>query len=184
MTAFPHQLARLECALHVNTCVLESSAVYIARTPLTSSTRRALSLEPIAVEHSVHVNRRRRGGGVGAALMQALLPIAATQGKHVMIAAIDAANAGSIRFHERLGFVSAGHQMAMARGLAWATVRPEVLCAVTPHNCLLTVFLFCFTQLPSLAVEHSDGLADHNLPLGLKSGRTRTLLRQGWADAR
>ena len=31
------------------------------------------------------------------------------QGKHVMVGGIDAENAGSRRFHERLGFVSAGH---------------------------------------------------------------------------
>jgi L-amino acid N-acyltransferase len=30
------------------------------------------------------------------------------RGKHVMIGAVDAANEGSIRFHERLGFVRAG----------------------------------------------------------------------------
>jgi L-amino acid N-acyltransferase len=40
--------------------------------------------------------------------MLELLPRAAALGKHMMIAGIDAANAGSIRFHERLGFVSAG----------------------------------------------------------------------------
>jgi phosphinothricin acetyltransferase len=60
------------------------------------------------VEHSVHVRADRRGQGVGKELVQALFPRAATLGKHVMIAGVDAANAASIRFHERLGFERAG----------------------------------------------------------------------------
>lgn len=61
------------------------------------------------VEHTVHVRADRRSGGVGTSLVQALFPRAAALGKHMMIAAVDAANAPSIRFHERLGFVQAGH---------------------------------------------------------------------------
>ena len=57
------------------------------------------------VEHSVHVHAQARGRGIGSGLVAALLPLALHLGKHVMIGAIDAANAGSIRFHERLGFV-------------------------------------------------------------------------------
>jgi L-amino acid N-acyltransferase YncA len=60
------------------------------------------------VEHTVHVRADRRGGGVGSRLVQALFPRAAALGKHMMIAAVDAANAPSIRFHERLGFHQAG----------------------------------------------------------------------------
>jgi len=60
------------------------------------------------VEHSVHVAAGRRGGGVGRALVEALFPIAASLGKHVMIAGVDGDNAASIRFHERLGFEQAG----------------------------------------------------------------------------
>jgi phosphinothricin acetyltransferase len=60
------------------------------------------------VEHSVHVRADRRGQGVGKELVQALFPRAAALGKHVMIAGVDAANAASIRFHERLGFERAG----------------------------------------------------------------------------
>ncbi|HUA90192.1 MAG TPA: GNAT family N-acetyltransferase [Steroidobacteraceae bacterium] len=61
------------------------------------------------VEHSVHVRADGRGRGVGTLLMQALLPRAAALGKHVMIAGVDAANAASIRFHERLGFERCAH---------------------------------------------------------------------------
>jgi phosphinothricin acetyltransferase len=56
------------------------------------------------VEHSVHVRADRRGQGVGRSLVEALFPPAVAMGKHVMIGGIDAANSGSIRFHERLGF--------------------------------------------------------------------------------
>ncbi len=61
------------------------------------------------VEHSVHVRSDGRGRGVGHVLMTALLARARALGKHVMIAGVDADNAGSIRFHERLGFERAGH---------------------------------------------------------------------------
>ncbi|HTV52033.1 MAG TPA: GNAT family N-acetyltransferase [Steroidobacteraceae bacterium] len=60
------------------------------------------------VEHSVHVDGAQRGRGIGCALMRELLPRATALGKHMMVAGIDAANAGSIRFHERLGFERAG----------------------------------------------------------------------------
>jgi L-amino acid N-acyltransferase len=60
------------------------------------------------VEHTVHVRADRRGGGVGTQLLEALFPRAAALGKHMMIAAVDAANGPSIRFHERLGFQQAG----------------------------------------------------------------------------
>ena len=42
-------------------------------------------------------------------LMQALIQRAIEQHKHVMIGGVDAANEPSLRFHERLGFVRAGH---------------------------------------------------------------------------
>jgi len=61
------------------------------------------------VEHTVHVRADRRGSGVGTKLLEALFPRAASLGKHMMIAGVDAANTASIRFHERLGFEQAGH---------------------------------------------------------------------------
>ena len=48
------------------------------------------------------------GRGAGTALLSALLARATALGKHVMIGGVDASNAASIRFHERLGFVMAG----------------------------------------------------------------------------
>jgi L-amino acid N-acyltransferase YncA len=61
------------------------------------------------VEHSVHVSAASRGGGVGSRLVEALFPLAQKMNMHVMIGAIDAANEGSLRFHERLGFQRAAH---------------------------------------------------------------------------
>lgn len=60
------------------------------------------------VEHSVYVRGDRRGGGIGGALMLALIDRARTIGKHVMVAAIEAGNAPSIALHERLGFRRTG----------------------------------------------------------------------------
>ena len=62
-----------------------------------------------SVEHSVHVRADARGKNVGRLLVEALFPIAAGLDKHLMIGAVDAANGGSIRFHERLGFERVGH---------------------------------------------------------------------------
>ena len=67
------------------------------------------------VEHSVHLRADRRGQGLGQRLVEALFPLAAAKGMHVMIGAIDAANDGSIRFHKRLGFVEAGHFREVGR---------------------------------------------------------------------
>ena len=67
------------------------------------------------VEHSVHVAAQYRGAGIGKALLGALLPLAAAQAKHVMIAGIDADNAASIRLHERLGFEHVAHLRQVGR---------------------------------------------------------------------
>ena len=60
------------------------------------------------VEHSVYVRGDARGGGIGRALMLALIDRARAAGKHVMVAGIEAGNAGSIALHERLGFRHVG----------------------------------------------------------------------------
>lgn len=57
------------------------------------------------VEHTVHVRADRRGGGIGTALVQALVERARERGVHTMIAGVDAQNEGSLRLHQRLGFV-------------------------------------------------------------------------------
>ncbi|THD74661.1 N-acetyltransferase family protein [Thalassobius vesicularis] len=56
------------------------------------------------VEHSVYVHPGRHGGGIGRTLMEALIARARADGKHVMVAGIEAGNAASIHLHEKLGF--------------------------------------------------------------------------------
>jgi L-amino acid N-acyltransferase YncA len=61
-----------------------------------------------SVEHSVYVDRRFRGRGVGRVLLEALVDEARRRGLHVMVGVIDAANAASIALHRRLGFGHCG----------------------------------------------------------------------------
>ena len=56
------------------------------------------------VEHTIHVHEDYWSRGLGRSLLEALLERARMNGAHVMIAAVDGANAESIAFHERLGF--------------------------------------------------------------------------------
>ena len=60
------------------------------------------------VEHSVYVDTRFRGQGVGRALLKAVIEAAGKQDYHVMVGGIDAANAVSIKLHESLGFTPCG----------------------------------------------------------------------------
>jgi phosphinothricin acetyltransferase len=60
------------------------------------------------VEHSVYVEKSRRGQGIGHTLMEALIATARANGIHTLIGAIDAANEGSIRFHRAFGFTPCG----------------------------------------------------------------------------
>jgi L-amino acid N-acyltransferase len=60
------------------------------------------------VEHSVYVDARFRGQGVGRALLGAVILAAEKHDYHVMVGGIDAANAVSIKLHESLGFTACG----------------------------------------------------------------------------
>lgn len=71
----------------------------------------------LTVEHSIHVADGHRGSGIGHALMDALLLRAEAGGKAVMVAGIDGDNLGSIRFHERFGFVQTGRMPGVGRRL-------------------------------------------------------------------
>ncbi len=68
-----------------------------------------------SVEHSVYVRADCRHQGIGSALVRSLLPLAAALDKHVMIGGIDAANEGSLRLHERLGFQRVAHFCEVGR---------------------------------------------------------------------
>lgn len=60
------------------------------------------------VEHSVYVDRRFRGQGVGRVLLEAIVKAAERQDYHVLVGGIDATNESSIRLHESLGFTHSG----------------------------------------------------------------------------
>lgn len=60
------------------------------------------------VEHSVYVDQQYQGCGVGRALMTALIDVAKAQHIHTIVGLVDATNADSIAFHQRLGFFAAG----------------------------------------------------------------------------
>ena len=60
-------------------------------------------------EDSVYVRDDRHGQGIGAALMTALIEACAAAGIRQLIAVIgDSANRGSVRLHEKFGFVHIG----------------------------------------------------------------------------
>lgn len=75
------------------------------------------------VEHSVHVLDAAQGIGVGRRLMEELIDRARTEGKHVMVAAIDGENPDSVAFHQRLGFVEVGRMPEVGRKFdRWLTL--------------------------------------------------------------
>ena len=57
------------------------------------------------VEHSIYISSEARNAGIGKSLMMELIRLAKEGGYHSMIGGIDANNEGSIRFHEKFGFV-------------------------------------------------------------------------------
>lgn len=69
---------------------------------------RAFPAYKYTVEHSVYVHKDHRGQGLGRRVMQELIAAARQNGVHVLVGAIDAANAGSIKLHEQLGFQHTG----------------------------------------------------------------------------
>lgn len=67
------------------------------------------------VEHSVYVRGDQRGQGIGEALLGALIERAQDADIHVMVGAIEAGNAGSIRLHTKLGFTQVGTMPQVGR---------------------------------------------------------------------
>ncbi|MBS0560047.1 MAG: N-acetyltransferase [Proteobacteria bacterium] len=62
-----------------------------------------------SVENSIYVAPGRQGGGIGRALLEALIARCEAGGFRLMVAVIgDSANAASIRLHARCGFAHAG----------------------------------------------------------------------------
>jgi L-amino acid N-acyltransferase YncA len=71
-------------------------------------TFRAWPAYKYSVEHSVYVETRFRGRGVGKRVLQEVIAAAQGQGYHILVGGIDASNAVSIRLHETLGFSHCG----------------------------------------------------------------------------
>jgi len=67
------------------------------------------------VENTIHIAADHRGQGVGQAILDALIARATALGKRVMVAGSDAGNDGSIRFHQRNGFVEVARMPAIGR---------------------------------------------------------------------
>lgn len=67
------------------------------------------------VELTIMLDHRHCGAGTGQALMDELIARAARAGRQVMVAGIDAGNAGSIRFHERNGFTEVARMPGVGR---------------------------------------------------------------------
>lgn len=67
------------------------------------------------VEHSVHVRSDKRGQGVGKAILTELISIATAENRHVMVAAIDSKNLGSISLHSHFGFVESARMPEVAK---------------------------------------------------------------------
>lgn len=61
-----------------------------------------------SVEHSVYVDGRFRGRGIGRALVAALIDEARAREMHMMVGVIDATNVASVALHRGLGFASGG----------------------------------------------------------------------------
>ena len=67
-------------------------------------TFRAWPAYKYTVEHSVYVDTRFRGQGLGQTLLREIITDATAQDYHMLIGGIDAANTASIALHRRLGF--------------------------------------------------------------------------------
>jgi len=67
------------------------------------------------VENSVYVRADQRGHGIGRALLDELLRLAAAQGFHAVIARISSENAASVALHQRCGFELVGVEREVGR---------------------------------------------------------------------
>src|SRR5436190_22556431 len=101
----------------------------------TYGTFRAFPAYKYTVEHSVYVDGRFRGRGLGKRVLQEVIAAAQGQGYHVLVGVIDASNSVSIRLHERLGFTHSGtiRQIGYKFG-SWLDVAFYQLILSTPSN--------------------------------------------------
>jgi L-amino acid N-acyltransferase len=71
-------------------------------------TFRAWPAYKYSVEHSVYIDLRYRGRGLGKRLLRELIAAAQAQDYHTLIGVIDSSNEVSIRLHESVGFQLCG----------------------------------------------------------------------------
>lgn len=60
------------------------------------------------MEHSIYLDTRAQGHGLGAIMMTDLINLARANGVHTLLGLVDTANAVSVRLHEKLGFTLVG----------------------------------------------------------------------------
>ncbi len=60
------------------------------------------------VEHSVYIDEKLQGNGIGKLLLKRLIELAKEQKLHTMIGVIDSENQDSIEFHRKFGFKTVG----------------------------------------------------------------------------
>lgn len=77
------------------------------------------------VEHSVYVASTARGKGIGRALLAALIAFARSQGKKVIVGAVDSENEASLALHRAMGFLETGRMPRI--GEKWGKRRTMVL---------------------------------------------------------
>ena len=65
---------------------------------------RAFPAYKYSVEHSVYVEKQKRGRGLGKVLLAAIIEAAKKQDYHMMVGGIDSTNQPSIRLHLKEGF--------------------------------------------------------------------------------
>jgi phosphinothricin acetyltransferase len=88
-----------------------------------------------SVEHSVYVDKRFRGRGVGKTLLKELIATAVARDLHMMIGAIDALNPASIALHRSFGFTHcASIKQAGFKFDRWLDVEFYQLILKTPSN--------------------------------------------------
>jgi L-amino acid N-acyltransferase len=80
----------------------------------TYGTFRARAAYVSCVEHSLYVSHKHQGQGLGKHMLKVLIQMARQDGRHTMIAGIDATNEGSIGLHEKFGFREVGRMPEVA----------------------------------------------------------------------
>jgi len=98
-------------------------------------TFRAWPAYKYSVEHSVYVDARFRGRGIGKRLMKEIIAAAQGQNYHTLVGVIDASNSVSIGLHEAFGFTCCGtiHQAGFKFG-RWLDVLFYQLILPTPSQ--------------------------------------------------